>query len=99
MFSLPTWRAISQVGYVNSHDPRLYAVAKVALALDFLPSVAKSIVDIVKAISGRIRKCVICDLDNTIWGGVIGDDGMEKIEIGDLGMGHAFDELKRGSRS
>ena len=85
---------VSQIGYVNSHDPRLYAMAKVGWALDFLPSVAKSIVDIVKAISGRIRKCVVCDLDNTIWGGVIGDDGMENIEIGDLGMGHAFDKLQ-----
>jgi FkbH-like protein len=84
----------SQVGYANSHDPRLYAVAKVAFALDFLPAVAKSVVDIVKALSGNIRKCVIFDLDNTVWGGVIGDDGMENIQIGELGMGHAFDALQ-----
>jgi predicted enzyme involved in methoxymalonyl-ACP biosynthesis len=38
----------SQDGYVNTHDPRLYAVAKVAFALDFLPAVAKAVVDIVK---------------------------------------------------
>ena len=56
---------------------------------------AKSVVDIVKALSGNIRKCVIFDLDNTIWGGVIGDDGMENIQIGELGMGHAFDALQR----
>jgi FkbH-like protein len=56
--------------------------------------VAKAVVDIVKAISGNVRKCLILDLDNTIWGGVIGDDGMENIQIGELGMGHAFDELQ-----
>jgi FkbH-like protein len=85
----------NQVGYATSHDPRFYAVARVAFALDFLPAVAKSVVDIVKALSGNIRKCVIFDLDNTIWGGVIGDDGMENIQIGELGMGHAFDALQR----
>ena len=37
-------------------------------------------------------------MDNTIWGGVIGDDGMENIQIGELGMGHAFDRLQRWAK-
>ena len=85
----------SQSGYANSHDPRLYVLGRVAFALDFLPAVAKAVVDIAKAISGNVRKCLIFDLDNTIWGGVIGDDGMENIQIGELGMGHAFDGLQK----
>jgi FkbH-like protein len=85
-------------GHTHAHDPRLYAVAKVAFALDFLPSVAKAIVDIIKAISGNLRKCLIFDLDNTIWGGIIGDDGIENIQIGELGMGHAFDALQRWAK-
>lgn len=88
----------NRIGYSNTHDPRLYAVAKVAFTLDFLPVVAKSVVDIIKAISGSLRKCLIFDLDNTMWGGVIGDDGMENIEIGELGMGHAFDALQRWAK-
>lgn len=82
------------VGYASAHDARLYATAKVAFALDFLPLAAKAIVDIVKAVSGSVKKCLILDLDNTTWGGVIGDDGMENIQIGELGMGHAFDNLQ-----
>ncbi len=85
-------------GQARTHDPRLYAFAKVAFALDFLPIVAKAIVDITKAMSGRLRKCLILDLDNTIWGGVIGDDGIENIQIGDLGMGHAFDRLQKWAK-
>jgi FkbH-like protein len=85
----------NRVGYANTHDPRLYAVAKVAFALDFLPVAAKSVLEIVNAINGKIKKCLIFDLDNTIWGGVIGDDGMENILIGELGIGHAFDALQR----
>ena len=88
----------NQAGYVNSHDPRFYATSKVAFALDFLPAVAKAVVDIVQSIRGQIKKCLILDLDNTVWGGVIGDDGMEKIEIGELGMGHAFDSLQRWAK-
>jgi FkbH-like protein len=86
------------VGYANSHDPRLYATSKVAFALDFLPAVAKAVVDIVRAVEGNVKKCLILDLDNTLWGGVVGDDGMENIQIGDLGMGHAFDALQRWAR-
>lgn len=87
------------VGYANAHDPRLYATAKVAFALDFLPSVAKAVVDIVRAISGSIKKCLVLDLDNTVWGGVVGDDGMENIQIGELGMGHAFDALQNWAKA
>jgi FkbH-like protein len=84
----------NEIGYQNAHDPRFYAVAKVAFALDFLPAVAKALLDIVKAISGNLRKCVVLDLDNTLWGGVIGDDGIENIQVGELGMGHAYDALQ-----
>src|ERR1043166_4800933 len=40
------------------------------------------------------KKCVILDLDNTTWGGIIGDDGLENIQIGDLGTGKAFTALQ-----
>ena len=88
----------SHVGYVNAHDPRLYVTSKVAFALEFLPPVAKAVTDIVKAVSGNFNKCLILDLDNTVWGGVIGDDGMEGIQIGELGMGHAFDALQEWAK-
>jgi FkbH-like protein len=88
----------NQAGYVNSHDPRFYATSKVALALDFVPEVAKAVVDVVQSVRGQIKKCLVLDLDNTVWGGVIGDDGMENIQIGELGMGPAFDALQRWAR-
>lgn len=88
----------SHVGYANSHDPRLYVTSKVAFALEFLPPVAKAVTDIIKAVSGTFKKCLILDLDNTVWGGVIGDDGMEGIQVGELGMGHAFDALQEWAR-
>lgn len=77
------------------YDAALYYNAKMTISLDALPHVAKAVIDVIKAMSGKICKCVICDLDNTLWGGVIGDDGMGGIEIGELGRGHAFTNLQR----
>ena len=74
-----------QVGQTKFYDAALYYNAKMTIALDTLPYVAKAVVDVLVAMSGRIKKCVICDLDNTLWGGVIGDDGIGGIEIGELG--------------
>ncbi len=81
-------------GRNNSFDPRLYISSNIVFTLDFFPMIAKNIVDIIKAASGKINKCLILDLDNTIWGGIIGDDGINNIQIGELGIGKAFSELQ-----
>ena len=74
---------------------RLYYLAKMPLQTEALARVAAQIADIICAAEGRVKKCVICDLDQTLWGGIIGDDGIEGIEIGDLGNGHAYEDLQR----
>ena len=84
----------NRIGSNTAFDTRMYVSAKMVFGIDFLPHVAKGCVDIIKAATGKIKKCLILDLDNTTWGGVIGDDGMEKIQIGDLGVGRAFTELQ-----
>ena len=84
----------SQYGYHFTFDPKLYTNADIVHSIDFIPYIAKSITDIVCSISGIFKKCLILDLDNTVWGGIIGDDGIEGIQIGDLGIGKAFTELQ-----
>lgn len=81
-------------GRKNTFDPRLYISSNMVFNIDFLPFITKNIVDIIKAASGKINKCLILDLDNTIWGGIIGDDGINNIQIGELGIGKAFSELQ-----
>lgn len=76
------------------YDPVLYYNAKVNVDLNSWGYVAKEVYDVLDAMSGHIVKCVICDLDNTLWGGVIGDDGLSGIEIGELGRGHVFTDLQ-----
>lgn len=76
--------------------PAVYIGSEMVLSLDAVPYVASRIMDIVCAIQGKFKKCLILDLDNTLWGGVIGDDGYEKIELGhELGIGKAFTEFQQ----
>lgn len=75
-------------------DEKMYAIAKLPFSTGALPEIANLVVEAVKARKGRIRKCAVLDLDNTLWGGVIGDDGMSGIQIGDLNQGHAFTEFQ-----
>lgn len=75
-------------------DDRTYFIGKLPAAVKYLPAVAAEVVRIIKALRGSVKKCVITDLDNTLWGGVIGDDGLENIQIGELGQGQAFCALQ-----
>lgn len=75
-------------------DSRMYYMAKLSISTKMLPETAKQVVDVIKAVKGKMKKCVILDLDNTLWGGVVGDDGLENIQIGELGIGHAFTEFQ-----
>ena len=81
-------------GRENVYDDKLYYIAKMPLSTNILPEVAKQVVDVIKTLHGKLKKCVILDLDNTLWGGVIGDDGLKSIQIGELGLGHAFSEFQ-----
>lgn len=85
-------------GHTAALDNRNYITAGMAFGLEFLPTVAKGLVDIVQAASGASKKCLILDLDNTLWGGIIGDDGVANIQIGNLQQGKAFTELQHWAR-
>lgn len=75
--------------------PNVYVSTEMVLSVDALPIVATRVMDIVCAIKGQFKKCLILDLDNTVWGGVIGDDGIEGINLGHgLGIGKAFTEFQ-----
>lgn len=84
----------NQVGKSNIFQPAQYISTEMVLGIDVLPKVAVKTIDLIRAINGKFKKCVILDLDNTTWGGIIGDDGIENIQIGSLGIGKAFSEFQ-----
>ena len=63
-------------------DPTCWAMYKSAMILDAVPEFAFNLVNIIKSIYGKNKKALVLDMDNTLWGGVVGDDGPENIEIG-----------------
>lgn len=85
---------LSQKGYETNFDPKMYYNADQPFSLSFLPWLAKTLHDIIMAIHGRFKKCLVLDLDNTIWGGIIGDDGLNSIQIGDLGLGKIYTDFQ-----
>lgn len=77
-------------------DPSIYVSTEMIFSLDVLPYVASRTVDIIAAVEGNFKKCLILDLDNTVWGGIVGDDGWENIQVGHgLGVGKAYTEFQQ----
>lgn len=71
-------------------DNKMLYIAKMPFSLVALPAIASEVVGVINALRGKFAKCVVLDLDNTLWGGIIGDDGLEGIQIGEYGDGPAF---------
>jgi FkbH-like protein len=69
------------VGLGEWHNDRDWHLAKLPFARSALPLYADFVVRTIAAMRGKARKCLVLDLDNTLWGGVIGDDGLEGISI------------------
>ena len=84
-----------KMGLNEFYDTVLYYSSKMSVTLDAICYISKNVTDIIKTYNGKIKKAIILDLDNTLWGGVIGDDGLGGIEIGELGSGHVFSDFQR----
>ncbi|MEO8583295.1 MAG: HAD-IIIC family phosphatase [Flavitalea sp.] len=94
VFLLDLSSLVTKLGYNQSFDTKSYFSADMVFSIEFLPYLSKNIHNIIQAVSGVFAKCIILDLDNTTWGGIIGDDGMDGIQIGDLGNGKIFSEFQ-----
>lgn len=76
-------------------DPSYWHLYKYALAVPAIPEFAYNLSNIICSLMGRNKKVLALDLDNTLWGGVIGDDGVAGIEIGqETSVGQAYAELQ-----
>jgi FkbH-like protein len=86
----------SMVGLANWHSPAQWNLAKLPFSSVYTPLYAEHLVRTIAALRGKSRRCLVLDLDNTIWGGVIGDDGLEGIQLaqGDA-TGEAYLNLQR----
>ena len=71
-----------RVGMSRWHDPHLYHMSKQPFSFEVLPVLAYTVVSRSQGMLGYGKKVLVLDLDNTLWGGVVGDYGIEGVELG-----------------
>jgi len=77
-------------------DERYFHHAKIPCAPEYLVDYAHSAASVISSLLGKAKKCLVLDLDNTLWGGVIGDDGLGGIRLGQGdGEAEAFQDFQR----
>ena len=85
----------SAYGLEKWSNPYFWHMYKYAVAVPAIPYTAYGVACIIKSILGKNKKVLALDLDNTLWGGVIGDDGVENIEIGqETSIGQIYSEFQ-----
>jgi FkbH-like protein len=76
-------------------DPSYWHMYKYAMSMQAIPDFAFHLSHIIKAVFGKNKKAFVLDLDNTLWGGIVGDDGPENLEIGqETSMGQVYQEFQ-----
>ena len=86
---------ISKFGEKNVFDYRQFHVGDIQIVYNSIPFLANDLMGYIKPMSGKNRKCIVLDLDNTLWGGIIGEDGFDEIELGHTPNGKAFVEFQK----
>ena len=93
---------INDINYISAAygldkwaDPFYWHMYKYAMCMQAIPEFAWNLSNIIKAVFGKNKKSLVLDLDNTLWGGVVGDDGAENLEIGqETSMGQVYSEFQ-----
>ena len=86
---------VARYGSLRWHDERKWLMARLPIAADHLTHMAREWMRFIVPLTGRTCKALIVDLDNTLWGGIIGEDGMAGIKVGAEYPGAAFQALQR----
>lgn len=106
--NLKLFKAVSSMGNVwcldqnrwfhhdNYYSGKLYHAGKIPFIQDVFRAVAEDLLAAVNAMKGTSRKLLVLDLDNTLWGGILGDDGRDNLKLGSPGaIGEAFQEFQK----
>ena len=94
---------ICDINYISAdyglkewNDPFYWHMYKYSLNVDAIPLLAFNVANIIKSLFGKNKKGFVLDLDNTLWGGVVGDDGVDNIKIGpETPAGQVYSEFQR----
>ena len=79
----------------NVFDPKMYYLADMKISPAYFPQLCDEYIPYIVAFKAKSRKCIVLDLDNTLWGGILGEDGLEGIKLGPTPNGRPFLEFQQ----
>jgi FkbH-like protein len=95
VYLLDEERVQARYGKDSATDPRLWYGARMPWSAPVLSGLAREYLRYIRPLKGLSRKCVVLDLDNTLWGGIIGEDGLPGIQLGTDPPGNAYVAFQR----
>lgn len=85
----------SKYGKKNICDPKMYYLADLKLDFSFIAPLCENYLSYIKPLLNMNKKCLVLDLDNVLWDGILGEDGLEGIKLGPTGEGKPFFEFQK----
>ena len=86
---------VSQYGEDNIFDYKQFFFGDMKISLDYIPNLANDLMEYIIGHLGLSKKCIVLDLDNTLWGGIVGEDGFNGIRLGSEPPGNTYLEFQR----
>jgi len=86
---------VSRYGEDNIFDYKQFFFGDMKISLDYIPYMANDLMGYVIGFLGLSKKCIVLDLDNTLWGGIVGEDGFNGIKLGPEPPGNTYLEFQR----
>jgi FkbH-like protein len=77
------------------HDPKMWYVSKNPYRQSSYPLIGADLMRYIRGALGRVKKCIVVDLDNTLWGGLAGEDGLEGVQLGHTYPGNCYRDLQK----
>jgi FkbH-like protein len=93
--AVDTEALVMEAGAERWYDARLWYLGRIPFSAQAHERLASEYANVIAARWGLVRKCIVLDLDNTLWGGVVGEDGMTGIQLGHEGIALAFVDFQR----
>jgi FkbH-like protein len=90
VYWVDTMSLFARLGYTTAVDERNWQVARAPISKDALLPLGLEYGKFIRALRGKSRKCLVLDCDNTLWGGVVGEDGLDGIKLGNSHPGSSF---------
>lgn len=82
-------------GYKQVNDEAQFLLSQNPIMSQFLPPLVDEYIRYIKSTKGRCYKCLAVDADNVLWGGIVGEDGLEKLQLGGDYLGNVYKEFQK----